>query len=184
MQGGGVLDELGRVQVKALALRLADEPVAVIYASPLTRTLQTARMVAGPHDLPVRRRGLLRDINYGVYSGMLFSEARKQDPDLWERWRTAPQTVRFSEGEGLADLRWRMERFLEEAGEWWGRTVVVVTHDSPIRAIASIASGVDDSRHNEMVVKVASITEVEITPDGLRLLAHGDTSHLAGINGE
>jgi len=40
------LDEVGHAQARALAARLAGEPIASIYASPLQRALQTARPTA------------------------------------------------------------------------------------------------------------------------------------------
>ncbi len=183
MQGGGKLDALGQAQVHALAERLRTEELAAVYSSPLTRTLQTARAIARNHGLPVRQRRLLRDIDYGVFSGKLFADARVSDPALWRRWRDAPHTVSFPQGESLAVLRGRLERFLNEVKGWQGgRTVLVATHDSPIRILCCIAEGLDDSHHHEYVTGVASITTLMLTTDGLRLREHNDTGHLRGID--
>lgn len=95
VQGGGNLDEVGVAQVCALARRLASHQFEAVYASPLPRTRQTAAIVAGALGLPVRLHFLLRDLDYGETAGMLTTELRAQYPDLWERLRTAPETVEF-----------------------------------------------------------------------------------------
>jgi len=41
------LSAVGRDQVHLLAARLAHEPVVAVYASPLGRTVETARILAG-----------------------------------------------------------------------------------------------------------------------------------------
>ena len=43
------LSDEGRRQVEALSRRLAGQPIAAFYASPLDRTMETARILAGPH---------------------------------------------------------------------------------------------------------------------------------------
>ena len=184
VQGGGKLDLVGRAQASGLAFRFQREPVAAIYASPTVRTLQTANAIARHLGLPVHRTKLLVDIDFGVYANMFAVEARAKDPDLWERWRTAPHAVRFPQGESLGDLRRRMERFLNEARAWdGGRTILVVTHDSPIRVAACIAAGLDDAHHHQWVAGTASVTTIELLTEGMRLVRpYADTSHLQGID--
>ena len=183
VQGGGKLDPIGRAQVTALTMRLQNEPLAAIYSSPTTRTIQTARPIARRHGLSIRRTRLLSDINFGTFSSMVAAEARAKDPGLWQQWRVAPHTVRFPGGESLADLRQRMLRFLDEARTWEGRTVLAVTHDSPVRVAACIALGVGDAEHQEWVAGTASVTIVELNPGHARLVQpYADTQHLRDID--
>ena len=94
VQGGGGLDEVGRAQAAALGERLSSEPITAIYASPALRARQTATAVASRHGLKVRQRSLLRDMDYGKIAGALLSDVEARDPDLVERWRARPDTVR------------------------------------------------------------------------------------------
>ena len=182
VQGGGRLDPVGRAEAASLVSRLRAEPIAAVYASPTTRTLQTARVIAFDHGLPVHRTKLLADIDFGVYASMLTLEARARDPDLWSRWRASPHAVHFPHGESLGDLRRRMREFLEKAWtRWQGHTLLAVTHDSSIRVAACIATGLDDSHHQEWVAATASITTIEVSAEGLRLVQpYADTRHLLG----
>ena len=102
---GGGLDEVGRAQVTALTKRLAAEPITAVYASPAWRARQTAQPLADALGLPLRRRRLLRDLDYGRYAGAFVADVVKEDPDLFHRWRTEPHTVTFDGGENLAALR-------------------------------------------------------------------------------
>ena len=64
-----LLGEEGRMQVRQLAARLSTEPLTAVYASPMQRTLETARVIAAPHRLPVRVSPGLREIDHGHWEG-------------------------------------------------------------------------------------------------------------------
>ena len=187
VQGGGHLTPLGRAQIAALAERLRPEPIAALYSSPTLRTRQTARLLAAAHDgLRIRQRRALLDMDYGEYAGALIAEVREKAPELFRRWREVPETVHFPGGESLAGLRRRVERFLAEvSARHSDETVLVVTHDSPIRTMVCIALGLDDSSHRQFVAQVGSMTVVEVSASAARLLAFNSTFHLeaAGAGG-
>ena len=69
------LSEEGREQARRLAERLSDEKIAAVYASPLGRTIETARILAAPHDLEVQpwRRFLLDGLR-SLFSCLFVSE--------------------------------------------------------------------------------------------------------------
>src|SRR5260221_10057739 len=59
------LSDAGRAQVRALAQRLAGETISAVYCSPLSRTVETAAILAAPHGLPLCHRDGLREISHG-----------------------------------------------------------------------------------------------------------------------
>lgn len=184
VQGGGGLDNVGRAQVAALTQRLSMEPIAAIYASPAWRARQTAQPLADVLGLPVRRRRLLRDLDYGRYAGALVADVMREDPDLFNRWRTEPHTVTFDGGENLAALRGRIERFIGDMREAHPDGIVfAATHDSPVRMAVSIAHGLPDASHREEWIKTtyASVTELHVEDGLVRVACHNDAAHLAGI---
>lgn len=185
VQGGGDLDEIGKAQAESLSARLQNEPFRAAYASPFPRTRQTASIIAEPHDIDVRLLPLLRDLDYGHFAGALLSEVREQNPDLWARWRDAPETVHFEGGEGLADLRQRIKRAISIINNRHTEgSVLCVTHDSPVRVVMSLALGFSDSRHNDqaLVTPLASLTIAKIDEEGISLELMRDVSHLEGID--
>ena len=98
MQGQtqGELNEKGREQARQVAERLSVEPVDAVVASDLNRAIQTAEIIAAPHGLPVRTTKLLRERDWGSFTGRFIPDLRGETwPDdiesevkLLERART------------------------------------------------------------------------------------------------
>src|SRR5690349_18766100 len=64
------LSEEGIFQAERLAERLADDDMKAVYCSPMTRTVQTATILASPHQLALIQKDGLREINHGHWEGM------------------------------------------------------------------------------------------------------------------
>src|SRR5574340_151024 len=75
------LADEGRQQAQRLAARLAKEPIIAVYASPLERTVETARILAEPHSLDVIPQNGLREMSYGRWEGLTRAEVETQYPD-------------------------------------------------------------------------------------------------------
>ncbi len=76
----------GRTQAERLAARLADDPIAAAYCSPMQRTLETARIVARPHALePIPREGL-REIDHGRWEGLRRADVEAQFAEEYAAW--------------------------------------------------------------------------------------------------
>lgn len=71
MQGHaqGELNEEGIKQARALAEKLADEPIDVFVASDLKRAIDTCTILAKPHGKDVVTTQLLRERDWGSFTG-------------------------------------------------------------------------------------------------------------------
>ena len=71
MQGQtqGELNEQGRSQARQVAEWLSAEPVDAVVASDLHRAVETAEIIAAPHGLPVMTTPLLRERDWGSFTG-------------------------------------------------------------------------------------------------------------------
>src|SRR5437868_2027329 len=97
------LSEEGREQTRHLARRLKREKIAGIYASPLGRTIETAQILAAPHDLEVQPRDGLREISHGRWEQMTRREVEQKFPEEAMEWEQDPYTFAPVGGEsGLA----------------------------------------------------------------------------------
>ena len=78
MQGQtqGYLNEKGREQARVVAERLAAESIDAIVASDLQRAIQTAEMIAEPHGLPVVTTPLLRERDWGGFTGRFIPDLK------------------------------------------------------------------------------------------------------------
>lgn len=78
MQGQtpGELNEQGREQARQVAERLATEEIDAVVASDLRRAIQTAEYIAEPHHLPVVTTPLLRERDWGSFTGRFIPDLR------------------------------------------------------------------------------------------------------------
>ena len=175
--GGVDLSEKGREQAAALGARLADLPIAVVYASPIERTMQTAAAVAAHHDLPVEALPGVIEADYGEWTGGTISELAKTD--LWRTVQRAPSRARFPNGESMTEMQARMVGALEElVARHPGETVVVVSHADPIKAAIAHFTGMHLDQFQRIVVSPASVTVFDLSPHGAAMLKCNDTGSL------
>ena len=183
VQGGGDLNNTGIAQSNLLATVLQDSQASTIYTSPSKRTHQTAMIIATALSLEVNTTPLLKDIDYGVWSGALLADLIKDDPDLFEQWEKDPSSVTFPEGESLLDLRTRISVFMDEITEKHSSdTVVVVTNESPIISMLAVALDIPDSSHRNFHADNASLTVLQFKNTHYILSTFNDTSHLDVID--
>ncbi len=130
MQGQtqGCLNDEGIRQALELSGRLASEHFDAIVASDLLRAVQTARIVAEPHALPVVTTPLLRERDWGDFTGRFI-------PDLQgEPW---PDNV-----ESLESMLQRARSFLDDVRmNYPGQRVLAVGHGIINKAIQSVFYG-------------------------------------------
>lgn len=130
MQGQtqGKLNEEGIRQARELALRMKDEPIDAFVASDLRRSIDTCRLLAEPHALPVATTPLLRERDWGSFTGRYI-------PDLkGEPW---PGDI-----ESLDDLQQRARQFLDFIRDTYpGQRVLAVGHGIINKAIQAVYYG-------------------------------------------
>lgn len=130
MQGQtqGCLNERGREQALQVAQRLADEPIDAIIASDLQRAIQTAEIIAEPHGLSVKTTPLLRERDWGSFTGRFI-------PDLkGEVW---PNDI-----ESEPALLQRAADFLQYmTATYPAKRVVAVGHGIMNKAILAVYAG-------------------------------------------
>ena len=100
------LSEEGRKRVENLASRLADEPLDAIHASPMGRTVETARILARPHGAEVRVEiaSALREIDYGHPDGKTRAEVEAQYGDEYDNNPAGNRRRQTSFSERCSDI--------------------------------------------------------------------------------
>ena len=128
MQGQtqGELNPTGIRQAEALSVQLADVSFDAVIASDLWRSIQTARIVAAPHQLPVVTTPLLRERDWGSFTGRFIPDLKNVSP-----W---PDDI-----ESLPALKERARQFLQYVRDTWsGQTVLAVGHGITNKAIQAV----------------------------------------------
>ena len=171
------LSDKGREQAKALGERLSKLPIAIVYASPIERTTQTAAAVAEHHGLEVQSLPGVLEADYGEWTGGKLSDLAKTD--LWKTVQRSPSRARFPNGESLAEMQARMVVALEDVvARHHGQLVVVVSHADPIKAAIAHYTGVHLDLFQRIVVSPASVTVFELGEHGAAMIKCNDTGTL------
>ncbi len=176
------LSDEGREQARRLAMRLASESIAGVYASPLGRTAETARILSAPHGLEVALRTGLREISHGHWEQMTRLEVDKQYPDEAASWEKDPYTFAPEGGEsGLAVTARALPALMEIVRAHPGKKVIVVSHKATIRLLLSSLLGFDPRRYRDNLDQSpAALNIVDFRdPVRARLTLFNDTSHYA-----
>jgi broad specificity phosphatase PhoE len=176
------LSDEGRAQAGRLALRLANEKAAAVYASPLGRTVETATILAAPHGLDVLRRDGLREISHGHWEQMTRAEVDKKYPEEAAEWEKDPYTFAPTGGEsGLAVTARALPALIELVRAHPGQNVIVVSHKATIRLLLSSLLGFDPRRYRDNLDQSPAALNIVDFKDltRARLTLFNDTSHYA-----
>jgi probable phosphoglycerate mutase len=176
------LSDEGRRQVEALSRRLAGQPIAAFYASPLDRTMETARILAAPHGRAVQPEAGFLEINHGVWEGLTRQEAETRFGDMYVKWEADPFNFAPEGGEtGLAVAARAMPALLHAVAAHAGEMICVVSHKATIRLLLGAILGFDPRRYRDHLdLNPASLTVLDFR-DAMngRLTLFNDVAHYA-----
>ena len=128
------LSALGRAQMRAIARSLREAIFELVVASPLRRSWEAAKIVAGA--APVRLDADLREVDFGRWEGLSDAEIALRDPVLHREWRERAPGFEYPGGELRAEFRGRVLRALERIDASGAAGVLLVAHKGVIRTIA------------------------------------------------
>lgn len=124
-QTHGMLTEEGRRQARNVSIQMKDEHIDAFISSDLRRARETCEIIAEPHGKPVQTTPMLRERDWGDFTGRKISEMKN------ETW---PENV-----ETLEQIKHRVRQFISLLqDEYAGKTVLVVGHGIINKAIQSV----------------------------------------------
>ncbi|MEU0602676.1 bifunctional RNase H/acid phosphatase [Streptomyces sp. NPDC006393] len=175
------LSAVGREQAEKAAVALARRgTIQAVVSSPLARTRETATIVAARLGLDVTVDDGLRETDFGAWEGLTFAEVRERHPDDLDAWLASADAEPTGGGESFAATATRIAATRDKlVVAHAGRTVLLVTHVTPIKTFVRLALGAPPESLFRMELSAASLSAVAYYADGnasVRLL--NDTSHL------
>ncbi|MGW3986455.1 bifunctional RNase H/acid phosphatase [Streptomyces sp. NPDC004830] len=175
------LSDVGREQAERAAAMLARRgTIQAVVSSPLARTRETAGIVAARLGLDVQIEDGLRETDFGAWEGLTFAEVRERHPDDLNAWLASPDARPTGGGESFAETATRLAATRDKLlAAHAGRTVLLVTHVTPIKTLVRLALGAPPESLFRMELSAASLSVVAHYADGnasVRLL--NDTSYL------
>ncbi len=135
------LNEKGRWQAERLAKILWNVKIDAVYSSDLRRAYETAEIIF--RDNSIVKLADFREINFGVWEGLTYSEIIEKHPEIYKRWIDNPMEVNIPGGETLKDFcgRIRKKLIFVRSCHKEGETIALITHGGPIRIILCDALG-------------------------------------------
>jgi broad specificity phosphatase PhoE len=131
------LTDKGRDEAKLLGEQVRHVPIELCVHTRFDRTRETARIALEGRDAPFEVEPLLDDIDVGELEGITLDEYR-----AWKRQHTRRDV--FPGGESLDDAARRYARAFQNLLERPESSVLVITHEIPLRYAINAADGSDD----------------------------------------
>ena len=162
---------------------MAQYSVDRVYSSDLQRAYMTGKSLAdhlGMDVIPVRE---LREIHAGLWERTSFDLLPVKYSDSYDIWLNDIGNAVCDQGESVAQLQNRvLQAIMDIANDNPDRTVVVVTHGTPIRAIQCFCEGKSLQQMKDVSwVSNASVTELIFENQRLKIDSVSYDAHLGTL---
>ena len=179
------LNDTGLEQARKVANFLKNEPINVIFSSPMQRARATAEAIASYHQVPVEFDQGLKELNVGELEGMSATNLRTTFSQFLMQWWQDGGATKLPSGESLIELQQRAWKVIERLLERYKTspehntetTVVVVSHYFITLAIIIKALNLPLDFFPKFKLDPGGVSILEFRDYGTRLLTFNDTSH-------
>lgn len=154
-----------------------------IYSSDLQRAYLTGKTLGDHLGMDVIPMVALREIFAGLWERTSFDQLPIMYPDSYDIWLNDIGNAVCDEGESVAQLQHRvLQGLIGIANDNPDRTVVVVTHGTPIRAIQCFCEGKSLQQMKDVPwVSNASVTELRFENQRLKIDSVSYDAHLGTL---
>jgi ribonuclease H / adenosylcobalamin/alpha-ribazole phosphatase len=158
------LSEVGRRQAEAAAAALACRgDIQAIVSSPMRRCRETAAAAAGRLGADVQVEDDLREADFGAWEGLTFQEVQERFPTDLPAWQNSSSVSPTGSSENFDNVTRRVEAARDRLiSRYAGRTVLVVTHVTPVKTLVRLA----------LCAPPESIFRMELTPAGISVITY------------
>lgn len=177
------LTDTGLMQGKYICSYFENIKIDKIYSSDLNRALDTVSTLLQALGLQVTPNKNFREIDAGKWTKMPFSEIEKRYPKEYELWINDIGRAACPDGESVAQLCDRVSNELETICiENTGKTILVSTHATPIRAfLTKVKTGSIVNMKDMPWVLNASVTKLTYENSTFKVDFENDVTHLNGL---
>lgn len=136
----------GVENIKKVAQRIDEDKIDLVYASPLNRAYETARLLVPNKSIQTDNR--LKEMDFGAWDGKHANELRKDYPDAFDFMGMFNNNYAkyATNSESYDDITKRAGEFLEELKPLGSnKTILIVCHGVTIRGFLSAIFGLDTS---------------------------------------
>lgn len=171
----------GEKQLEALAERFKDIDIDVIYASPLKRTMETAKAINLHHGAPIHMEGGIIEADAGTWERKSWEELEQLYPNEFAKFSKAPHLWSVPEGESMENVYKRMhETVTRLVKDNRGKTIVFVSHACALQNFFCFAKSCPFTKLKEVdYMSNTGISYIEFDKDlNIKIIFENDISHL------
>ncbi len=134
------LNERGHEYVESLVDQFDGQAVDVILTDPGEPARTTAERLGDALDVSVKDVPALRNLDLGLWQGLLLDEVRRKYPKLLKQWSEHPETICPPQGEPVCEAMSRIAQALKKPLRKYKR-IVIVAADPLATLIAGVMRG-------------------------------------------
>ena len=175
------LDETGQEQARLVGERLStEEGIAAVYASDLSRALDTAKAITSHHpNLEPITDQRMREISFGPWEGRYWTEFEGHDAALFQQWRNDVTSVSIPGIEPIDEFAKRVRSFIDDmVTKHPDDKILVAAHGGSINMFVTLAMEMPLKNCWRLQANNTSIAELYIFPEGPYLVKTNDHRHL------
>ncbi len=136
----GTLDiplcEQGAEEVQRIIEGVRPLGITTIYRAPNQSAEQTAQAIGDALDVKIRELDSLRNIDLGLWQGMLVEDVKRKQPKVFRQWREQPRTICPPEGEALSKAEFRVEAALTKVLKKHKEGAIALVLPEPLASLA------------------------------------------------
>ena len=154
------LTERGIQQVKDTGQHLKKLKIDRVYVSPVTRAIETAKIICEINDLQYQTDERLYEIELGDLVGMNYDDVIEKHGNLFLKFYSGDDPILDSYGiESFSAVKKRIKDLLDESMKNYpDKNMLFVTHLDPIKAAVSIMLGLPPESLYGWHIRNASMT--------------------------
>jgi probable phosphoglycerate mutase len=138
----------------------------LIVTSPMTRTRETAGIVAEHLGIDIVVEPDVRECDFGEWDGQTFAEVQSNDQARLDQW-LASTAVAPPGGESFDAVEQRVRAARDRVlAEYEGSTLIVVTHVTPLKTLLRLALDAPAHAYYRLEIKPASLSTIAWFGDG------------------
>lgn len=177
------LTDAGTKMAQAFAEAYGDLDWTAVFASPMKRTVATAKPLCQAANMPLQLREGLKEVKYGAWENHTRAYVEEHYHDDYVRWITEPAWNPPTGGETAFQAASRADVVIAEIEETYqDGNVLVVSHKTTLRIILCSLLGIDLGRYRDRIdMPVASLSVITFGRYGPMLQRLGDRYHLPEV---
>ena len=129
------LNAQGAEEVQKIIEGVRPLGISAVYCGPCQAAEQTATALAEALDVKLKNLDALRNIDHGLWQGMLVDDVKRKQPKVFRQWQEQPQTICPPEGEMLSEAQERIQVGLTKIIKKYKQGTVALVIPEPLASL-------------------------------------------------